>query len=113
MSPVQSRRGSSRTAPPDQSSQADHPSRKSPRATRLVSFDQKRSELTPGTILVREWDRQSQRVMVMSDGFAWNGQTYDSFFQGRFCHHGHPVERSALLWSQRQRGSLGHGGPVM
>jgi hypothetical protein len=44
----------------------------------LVSFDQKRTELTPGTVLVREWDRQSQRVMVMSDGFAWNGQTYDS-----------------------------------
>ena len=45
---------------------------------RLVSFDQKRTELTPGTVLVREWDRQSQRVMVMSDGFAWNGRTYDS-----------------------------------
>src|SRR5258707_8772453 len=45
-------------------------------AARLVSFDQKRSELTPGTVLVREWDRRSQRVMVMSDGFAWNGQTY-------------------------------------
>src|ERR1700730_7439180 len=42
-------------------------------AARLVSFDQKRSELTPGTILVREWDRQSQRVMVMSDcGFRFN-----------------------------------------
>jgi hypothetical protein len=25
--------------------------------------DQKRTELTPGTVLVREWDRQSQRVM--------------------------------------------------
>src|SRR5260370_3588450 len=47
-------------------------------SARLVSFDQKRTELTPGTVLVREWDRQSQRVMVMSDGFAWNGQTYDS-----------------------------------
>ena len=44
---------------------------------RLASFDQKRTELTPGTVLVREWDRQSQRVMVMADGFAWNGQTYD------------------------------------
>src|SRR5664279_6465531 len=32
MSPPQSRRGSSRTAPPDQSSQADRPSRKSPQA---------------------------------------------------------------------------------
>jgi hypothetical protein len=47
-------------------------------SARLVSFDQKRTELTPGTVLVREWDRQSQRVMVISDGFAWNGQTYDS-----------------------------------
>src|ERR1700686_5312277 len=33
-------------------------------STRLVSFDQKRTLLTPGTVLVREWDRQSQRVMV-------------------------------------------------
>src|SRR5260221_4575974 len=52
---------------------------------RLVSFDQKRSELTPGTILVRECDRQSQRVMVMSDGFAWNGQTYDSLSRVAFA----------------------------
>jgi hypothetical protein len=44
-------------------------------AARLASFDQKRTELTPGTVLVREWDRQSQRVMVMAEGFAWNGQT--------------------------------------
>jgi hypothetical protein len=47
-------------------------------SARLASFDQKRTELTPGTVLVREWDRQSQRVMVLADGFAWNGQTYDS-----------------------------------
>src|SRR6202161_2812220 len=26
-------------------------------STRLVTFDQKRTELTPGTVLVREWDR--------------------------------------------------------
>src|SRR5258708_32956319 len=45
-------------------------------SARLASFDQKRTELTPGTLLVRMWDRQSQRVMVMADGFAWNGQTY-------------------------------------
>src|SRR5258707_12485332 len=46
-------------------------------SARLVSFDEKRNELTPGTVLVREWDRRSQRVMGMADGFAWNGQTYD------------------------------------
>jgi hypothetical protein len=54
-------------------------------SARLISFDQKRTELTPGTILVREWDRRSQRVMVMSDGFAWNGQTYDSLSKVAFA----------------------------
>jgi hypothetical protein len=54
-------------------------------SARLVSFDQKRTELTPGTVLVREWDQQSQRVMVMSDGFAWNGQTYDSLSKVAFA----------------------------
>jgi hypothetical protein len=52
---------------------------------RLVNFDQKRTELRPGTVLVREWDRQSQRVMVMSDGFAWNGRTYDSLSKVAFA----------------------------
>jgi hypothetical protein len=52
---------------------------------RLLKFDQKGSELTPGTVLVREWDRRSQRVMVMSDGFAWNGQTYDSLSKVAFA----------------------------
>src|SRR2546421_1923115 len=54
-------------------------------SARLISFDQKRTELTPGTVLVRDWDRQSQRVMVMSDGFAWNGQPYDSLSQVAFA----------------------------
>jgi hypothetical protein len=54
-------------------------------SARLASFDQMRTELTPGTVLVREWDRQSQRVMVMADGFAWNGQTYDSLSKVAFA----------------------------
>ena len=54
-------------------------------SARLVSFDQKRTELTPGTVLVREWDRRSQRVMVMPDGFAWNGQSYDSLSKVAFA----------------------------
>src|SRR6202022_422348 len=29
-------------------------------SARLANFDEKRTELTPGTVLVREWDRQSQ-----------------------------------------------------
>jgi hypothetical protein len=68
---------------------------------RLVSFDQKRTELTPGTVLVREWDRQSQRVMVMSDGFAWNGQTYDSLSKVAFAIR-HQVEWPTLLRSEGQ-----------
>jgi hypothetical protein len=37
-----------------------------------------RHSLQPGTILVREWDGKSQRVMVLAQGFAWNGTTYRS-----------------------------------
>jgi hypothetical protein len=54
-------------------------------SARLTGFGQKRTELTPGTVLVREWNRQSQRVMVMADGFAWNGQTYDSLSMVAFA----------------------------
>ena len=34
--------------------------------------------LRPGTLLVREWEGVSHRVMVMAEGFAWNGSTYPS-----------------------------------
>ena len=54
-------------------------------SARLLKFDQKGSELTPGTVLVRDWDRRSQRVMVMSDGFAWNGQNYNSLSKVAFA----------------------------
>jgi hypothetical protein len=54
-------------------------------SSRLASFDQKRTELKAGMVLVREWDRQSQRVMVMANGFAWNGQTYDSLSKVAFA----------------------------
>src|SRR5260370_33525561 len=54
-------------------------------STRLASFDQKRTELSPGTVLVREGNRRSQRVIVMADGFAWNGQTYDSLAKVAFA----------------------------
>ncbi len=54
-------------------------------SARLANLDQKRTELSPGTVLVREWDRRSQRVMVVADGFAWNGQTYDSLSKVAFA----------------------------
>lgn len=34
--------------------------------------------LKPGTVLVREHEGLHHRVMVVQDGFAWNGTTYDS-----------------------------------
>jgi Protein of unknown function (DUF2924) len=39
----------------------------------------------PGTILVREWDGKPQRVMVVDDGFAWNGSTYRSLTEVAFA----------------------------
>jgi hypothetical protein len=42
------------------------------------AFDQKRRVLLPGTILTREWNGQIHRVMAVQDGFAWEGNTYDS-----------------------------------
>jgi hypothetical protein len=54
-------------------------------SARLVSLDQKRTKLRPGTVLIREWGRHSQRVMVMADGFAWNGQTYDNLSKVAFA----------------------------
>ena len=52
---------------------------------RLTALDQRRRALTPGTVLVRKWNEQSQRVMVMEDGFAWNGQTFDSLSMVAFA----------------------------
>ncbi|HWW46852.1 MAG TPA: DUF2924 domain-containing protein [Xanthobacteraceae bacterium] len=48
---------------------------------RLLRFDRRQTDLVPGTVLVREWNQSPHRVMVMTDGFAWNGQTYDSLSQ--------------------------------
>ncbi len=42
------------------------------------AFDRQRQDLLPGTVLTREWNGQAHRVMVVQDGFAWEGRTYDS-----------------------------------
>ena len=44
-----------------------------------------RHGLQPGTILVREWDGKPQRVMVLDQGFAWNGTTYRSLTEIAFA----------------------------
>jgi hypothetical protein len=50
----------------------------------LIKLDQRRFAPPPGTVLVREWDRTSHRVMVMPDGYARNGKTFDSLSQVAF-----------------------------
>lgn len=42
------------------------------------SFDQRNRELSPGTLLTREWSGQHHRVMVLERGFAWDGRSYKS-----------------------------------
>ena len=32
----------------------------------------------PGSVLTREWNGVTHRVMVLEEGFAWNGQIFDS-----------------------------------
>jgi hypothetical protein len=41
-------------------------------------FEQKRRELSAGTVLTREWNGRHHRVMVLEQGFAWEGRTYKS-----------------------------------
>jgi hypothetical protein len=37
--------------------------------------------LKAGAMLVREWKGQLERVMILEEGFAWNGQTFKSLSQ--------------------------------
>jgi len=37
-----------------------------------------RRRIKPGTELIREWAGKLERVMVLEQGFAWNGAVYDS-----------------------------------
>src|SRR5262249_6640212 len=51
----------------------------------LARLEQRRFAPPPGTVLVREWDRKSHRVMVVPDGYAWNGKSFDSLSQVAFA----------------------------
>ena len=37
--------------------------------------------LKPGALLVREWNGRLERVMILDDGYAWNGGVYHSLSQ--------------------------------
>ena len=55
-------------------------------ASRLTDeFGRRRAELKAGTILMREWNAQTYRVMVVDEGFAWNSKTYDSLSKVAFA----------------------------
>jgi hypothetical protein len=41
----------------------------------VADFNRPQAELRPGTLLTLEWDGHLQRVMVLADGFSWNGKT--------------------------------------
>jgi hypothetical protein len=51
----------------------------------LAELDQRRSAPPPGAVLIRQWCRKSHRVMVLQDGFAWNGKTFASLSQVAFA----------------------------
>ena len=43
-----------------------------------AAYDQRRRDLLPGTVLTREWNGRHHRVMLVAEGFAWEGRIYDS-----------------------------------
>ena len=43
-----------------------------------AEFNQRGADLKAGSILIREWDGQLHRVMVLADSFAWNEKVYPS-----------------------------------
>jgi hypothetical protein len=43
-----------------------------------VAATREGTELGPGALLLREWKGRTERVMILEDGFAWNGATYSS-----------------------------------
>jgi hypothetical protein len=52
---------------------------------RAVERNQRKTDLSAGTVLVREWDGQLHRVMVLADGFAWNDKIYPSLTKVAFA----------------------------
>jgi hypothetical protein len=82
---------------------------------RAVDLNRPTAELRPGTMLAREWNGRMHRVAVLVDGFAWNGKTYPSLSKIAPGHHGHPLERTQILWLARQSiegGAIMKGGRI-
>ena len=53
--------------------------------------------LKAGALLVREWNGRLERVMILEQGFAWNGQTFASLSQIAKANDRDELERPSLL----------------
>lgn len=42
------------------------------------AFDQRKRELSSGTVLAREWNGHQHHVIVLDGGFSWEGRVYKS-----------------------------------
>jgi Protein of unknown function (DUF2924) len=77
----------------------------------LTRSDQRRFAPPPGSVLVREWDRKSHRVMVMPDGFAWNGETFASLSEIAFAITGTKWNGPRFFGLRDRRPQINAGGP--
>jgi hypothetical protein len=50
-----------------------------------LTLNRPKTELRPGTLLTREWEGHLQRVMVLAEGYSWNGNTYPSLSKVAFA----------------------------
>lgn len=50
-----------------------------------AEFNQRRSDLKAGTVLVREWEGRQHRIMVLADGFVWKDKVYPSLTKVAFA----------------------------
>ena len=50
-----------------------------------ADLQRRKADLKPGTMLVREWNDQLHRVLVLADGFGWNNKTYSSLSEVAFA----------------------------
>lgn len=51
----------------------------------VADLNKRRTELRPGTTLVREWEGDLHRVTVLAEGFAWNSKTFKSLSETAFA----------------------------
>ena len=77
----------------------------------LAQLDQRRFAPPPGTVLVREWERTSHRVMVVPEGFAWNGKTFDSLSQVALAITGTKWNGPRFFGLRDKRPQINAGGP--